>query len=239
LATTPVDTSRQGTWSDFFNYNPATRHRLRLLAKLIPETPFRSVLDVGCGDGSLLRLVKAVADCDAYGADKIRTPAADALEFASFYCLDIEREPPPGRYDLVLCTEVLEHLEDASAALRNMASVCDGRLIATVPSGSLGPTDRQMGHLRHYDAAEFKRILEEAGFSILHLFRWGWPFHSLYKRLLAQAPDAIMKGFGRPAYGPFQKVLCHLLYGLVFLNSYRFGRQLIAVAAPRSDASTS
>ncbi len=232
-----VDTPRQGTWSDFFAENPATRHRLRILAALIAGSPCDSVLDVGCGDGSLLRLVKKTqGDSRAYGVDKIRTPAAESPELEGFYRLDIEREPPPGSYDLVLCTEVLEHLGDDSAALRNIAAVCKGRLIVTVPSGPLGPTDRQMGHFRHYDEAGLRRILEETGFSVVRLFRWGMPFHSLYKRLLALAPSPIMKGFGKPSYGPVQKILCRLLYWLFFLNGYHAGRQLIVVATPRRPA---
>src|SRR4051794_13584295 len=44
-------------WDDMKKYGPMSRHTRRLIWNLIGDLPFRSVLDVGCGQGSPLEEV--------------------------------------------------------------------------------------------------------------------------------------------------------------------------------------
>src|SRR5271165_6417011 len=43
---------------DYLRYNPGARHRRRLLLGALPRTNCSSLLDVGCGDGLLLRILR-------------------------------------------------------------------------------------------------------------------------------------------------------------------------------------
>jgi SAM-dependent methyltransferase len=113
------------------------RFRARLLDEVTPLSPSR-VLDAGCGEGHVSAwLAKAVPAAQITGVDgraealltfRARNPGANAVEG------DLEALPfPAGAFDLVVCTEVLEHLLDPRRALRELGRVSDGHLFLTVP----------------------------------------------------------------------------------------------------------
>jgi SAM-dependent methyltransferase len=106
-----------------------TRARARLIAALVAhaDLPVRRILDAGCGTGVLRRELKRLL------------PRADyiALEASAYLCRRygwrhgrIESYRPRGRFDLVICYDVLQYLGDAQAAraLANFARVCRGVL---------------------------------------------------------------------------------------------------------------
>lgn len=94
-------------------------------------TSGRSVLDVGCGPGTITaEFATLVAPAPVVGIDRgdgvIAKAAADHvtanLEFRTgdVYALDIE----DGSFDVVHAHQVLQHLSDPVAALREMRRVC-------------------------------------------------------------------------------------------------------------------
>jgi len=162
--------------------NPLVRQLLesflsRVVAAVQTARP-ESILDAGCGEGLLLeRVVKAVpaavAGFDFSGAAvaraRIRVPGADLREAR------IEAVPWPDRvFDVVICCEVLEHLADPSAALRELSRVCRGTLVLSVPHepwfrlGNLarGKYASTWGnhpeHLQHWNPASFRAFCEGA-----------------------------------------------------------------------------
>lgn len=122
------------TWRDFF-VNVA-----RQLVAIGP--PIRTALDVGCANGLL---VKALVEegVDARGIDV----SADILEEAPADIRDrltVESATTTieGRYDLVTCVEVLEHMEprDAQTALDNMTRITDRVVFTSTPADFSEPT---------------------------------------------------------------------------------------------------
>jgi SAM-dependent methyltransferase len=114
-----------------------SRFRARLLEELAPLAP-RSVLDAGCGEGHVAEWLAEVLPgseitgvdgrADALIAFRARNPGLHAVEG------DLHALPfPDNAFDLVLCTEVLEHLEQPEAALRELGRVCSAHLFLTVP----------------------------------------------------------------------------------------------------------
>lgn len=93
----------------------------------------RSVLDVGSGVGHLAQFFVG-RGCRVVSVDA-RTSNIESLR--SRYrglearVLDVESEPlgTLGSFDVVFCYGLLYHLEDPLAALRNIASVCEGTLL--------------------------------------------------------------------------------------------------------------
>jgi SAM-dependent methyltransferase len=129
------------------------------------------VLDVGCGTGALLNTLSAVGT--AYGVDDSEI----ALEFcrqsglrrvarASAQTLPIASQS----MEVVTSLDVLEHLPDDLAALREMHRVMvdHGLLILMVPAFQLLWTDRddRLGHQRRYRRAELGGKLARVGFDI-------------------------------------------------------------------------
>ncbi len=114
-----------------------SRFRDRLLAEIGPLGP-RTVLDAGCGEGHVTEWLShalpgtAITGLDGRGpamADfRARNPSAIAVEG------DLTASPfGNGEFDLVVCTEVLEHLPDPRTAVHELARVCGGHLLLTVP----------------------------------------------------------------------------------------------------------
>jgi glycosyltransferase involved in cell wall biosynthesis len=75
--------------------------------------------------------------------------------------------------DTVVCLNVLEHVEDDTAALARMRSLLGpgGRLVLLVPQYRwlFGAYDRHLGHFRRYDRAGLKAQVEASGFRVTRL----------------------------------------------------------------------
>lgn len=76
-----------------------------------------SVLDVGCGVGKWLKALEAYGITNAYGIDGVDIPEGELLVSRSkFQVVDLRTEwRLPQRYDLIICMEVAEHLEEQYA----------------------------------------------------------------------------------------------------------------------------
>ena len=63
---------------------------------------------------------------------------------------------------MVLCTEVLEHVEEPEGLLSQLVRVCQpgGTLIVTVPDGEV---DDYEGHLNFWNEFEFAEFVSSAG----------------------------------------------------------------------------
>src|SRR3954470_12364457 len=75
-----------------------------------------------------------------------------------------------GRFDTVVCLNVLEHVRDPLIALRNMNSALapGGRLVLYVPQGQklYSTLDEVLGHRCRYSKEELARELRENGFEL-------------------------------------------------------------------------
>lgn len=98
-----------------------------------------TVLDVGCGEGFTLdRLVKAEIGDSLIGIDRSRTALRLGLELfpelnlmrGDIYNLPLE----DCSMDLVVCTEVLEHLKGPQKALKELVRVSKKYLLLSVPN---------------------------------------------------------------------------------------------------------
>ena len=94
-----------------------------------------------------------------------------------------------------VCSEVLEHLDDPGAMLRNvrpyMAPGC--RLIITVPAGPMSAFDKHIGHRQHFSPALLESTLQGAGFQVADLRGAGFPFFNLYRLAVVARGEALIK----------------------------------------------
>jgi 2-polyprenyl-3-methyl-5-hydroxy-6-metoxy-1,4-benzoquinol methylase len=148
------------------------------LDELVDRTGASEAHEVGCGEGELaIRLARRgirARGTDAFPQvlDEARRRAGAAGVEIDFEATPVEQlEPARHSAELILCCEVLEHLEDPKRALDVLAGLARPWLIASVPReplwralnlarlsyvGDLGNTP---GHLNHWSRRDFVRFL--------------------------------------------------------------------------------
>lgn len=225
-------------WSDFIRFNPGARHRRRLICRLLAEAPpFSRVLDVGCGEGALLREVAAAfPQASLTGVDlspQVVEQNRARLPGARFEALDLAQGPLDERFDLVLCSEVLEHLDDLADGVAHLAAMVapGGSLLVTVPTGTVHPTERHFGHTRHPDLPELERAASAAGLQLRAAWNWGWPLYRALKWATNLRPEWALRTFAQGSYGRRQRLVSGLLYLANFCNATDSPRgcQLVAL----------
>lgn len=140
------------------------------ICKQLPNKP-PHILDVGCGTGANLLLLSKFGDAE--GVDV----SADALSFCRERGLEkvkqgtAEQLPyDEATFDLVTALDVVEHLDDDLAGLKEMRRVLrpDGRVLIFVPTFMFlwGLQDDVSNHRRRYRMSELRAVLEQAGFEV-------------------------------------------------------------------------
>jgi len=154
---TGLRTWRRRTWA--FN----TECRREWVARQAASLPAGSrVLDVGAGIGQYRRFF---SHCDYRAHDFGLEPATAGQYTALDYQSDITAIPvPDGSFDAVLCTEVLEHVPEPIAAVKELARILrpGGSLLISAPLGShlhQEPYHFYGGYTPHW----YSRFLPEAG----------------------------------------------------------------------------
>lgn len=158
-----------------------------MLADVGPET----VLDAGCGEGFVtaylagrdpgLRITGLDASPGAIEYARARFGESAEFETGSVYELPYEAD----RFDAVLCSEVLEHLERPGGALAELRRVARSHVLVTVPlepyfdwTNRLGRwlgLSPDPGHVQFWTHAEFRafvgRYLDAPRFRRKHVFQ--------------------------------------------------------------------
>ncbi|WP_420453713.1 class I SAM-dependent methyltransferase [Ilumatobacter sp.] len=136
-----------------------------------------SILEVGVGEGIVTaRVHERFPDASVVGIDLPDDDLAEHWREAHLACAfgDITALPlPDGCVDLVLAIEVFEHVDDPSAALDEVARVCGGTLVASVPREPMwrignmarGRYLRDLGntpgHVNHWGRRTFERFVDQ------------------------------------------------------------------------------
>jgi 2-polyprenyl-3-methyl-5-hydroxy-6-metoxy-1,4-benzoquinol methylase len=150
------------------------------LDELVERSGAREAHEVGCGEGEVsIRLARRgirVRATDAFPRvlEEARRRAAAAGVEVDFEAAAVEElDPATHAAELVLCCEVLEHLEDPRRGLEMLDELARPWLIASVPReplwralnlarlsyvGALGNTP---GHRSHWSKRGFERFLGE------------------------------------------------------------------------------
>jgi len=143
----------------------------------------KRILDIGCGAGTL-SFYLANKGHDVLGIDISQKAISECLNSKKvlglknlrFQQIDFPNNYPKEKFDEVLFTEVIEHLEDDKKALNAIYRVLrpNGLMILSTPSnkaplyqlGLVEEFDRKVGHLRRYELNQLKNLVVDAGFKI-------------------------------------------------------------------------
>ncbi len=155
------------------------------IARLIVGTP-KSILDIGCANGCFKSNV--TWECDYHGVEPFAEAAQAAREngvtvYEGFY-QDVEAQIPDGKFDLIVCNDVIEHIADPWQFLKSLKKKMapGGCLIGSLPNVryllnlrdllirrdwhyvSAGVLDQT--HLRFFTLKSAQRLFTDCGFGI-------------------------------------------------------------------------
>lgn len=156
----------------------------------VGRTP-RSAADVGAGwGGRLARLrevgVPLVAGCepDAAAADWARTELDINMVAGEADNMDV----PEGGFELVICSEVIEHVSDPVKLLEQCKRLMaeDGWLIITTPNAAVhhraGSDWKELSadfdHIALFNDASMRECMKRAGLRTVEVLTWGLPVAS-------------------------------------------------------------
>ena len=138
-----------------FDYNQINEEEAPQAARLARFVKWhynpKNVADVGCATGLYL----SYFDCQIYGCDvedSAFVPSVAKVNPELLYKIDITKEAPPLSSDVVLCLEVLEHIEEKNAdvAIANLAKCVGGILIFSAAAPGQGGVGHINCQLKEY-----------------------------------------------------------------------------------------
>jgi len=214
--------------------SPYSSHSL-LLASLPPSGEGRRVLDVGCASGYLGAILASrgyrVTGVDSPGAARAGFPESIELLEAD---LDLGLPPLTGRFEFVICADVLEHLRRPALLLRDLRGILAtrGLLAASLPNSGHAYFRWQVltGRFPAEDRGLFDR-------THLHFYTWrGWQdlFHDCGFRIETQRASGVPIGLALPKWegSTAVRALERMSYESARWWKTMFAYQFIVTAAP-------
>jgi SAM-dependent methyltransferase len=172
--------TESSNYAKFQTANPVVRRLIdRFYARLraiVSPLGADSLLDAGCGEGETIERLDELLPPRVAAVDL--SPEAVAFTAARLPRVEVARESvyelpfEDASFDLVLCLEVLEHLDRPDAALAELGRVSGAAVVVSVPhepwfrAGSLlrgkhvGALGNHPEHVNHWNPASFRSLLE-------------------------------------------------------------------------------
>jgi 2-polyprenyl-3-methyl-5-hydroxy-6-metoxy-1,4-benzoquinol methylase len=230
---------------DFLRYNPGARHRRRLVRDALRRHSGSDleVLDVGCGLGEMLAFLAAELPQSRFTGVDFSGGAIESCRRRfpqhRWEVADVVTDDLPGPFDTVVCSELLEHLDEPKLALEHIATSLKpgGTIVVTVPNGKVFKTERAVGHVTHPTVAALREWFDAAGLEVVEARRWGWPGYLALKYAANVDADRALSALGSGEYSWLIRRandLAYLLVGASSLRDHRRGPETVIVGRRRA-----
>jgi 2-polyprenyl-3-methyl-5-hydroxy-6-metoxy-1,4-benzoquinol methylase len=155
----------------------------------LPDNPEAVICEIGCGSGATGALALAAGKCRSYvGVEMFEPMARDAARtLTALHFGDVETIAlpyGPSTFDVLICSEILEHLVDPEATLRRLSellkpnalvfasspNVSQWRVICELLTGRFDYADQGVmdrTHLRWFTPKTYREMFERCGFDVL------------------------------------------------------------------------
>ena len=225
---------------DSYPHYPTVRHRKRFILKKLkkhfPDGNF-SVFDFGCGEGTLLKTIQEMFQLQndqVGGCDISEQAIVGAQQKLGSPHLTHDLYPPLQKsFDVMLCSEVLEHTTEYEAIIRYMYENLSpgGIMIVTTQTGRIHASDRYTGHTQHFKIQELTALMKGMGLKMVSARLWGWPFFTLQKYLTNLQFNRIRKNYLEGNLTLRKKIVFGLTYCAYYLHDFiPYGPQIYVVA---------
>jgi len=160
-------------------------HKLSTVLSQISHSP-KKILDVGCASGWFLsQLSNNFPDSVCFGIDSYKKAilyGENLYPYLKLITADVHNLPyPDKKFDLVVCTEVLEHVTNPLQVIKEILRVTkkNGQVIIEMDSGNwlfnlvwsywikLNGKVWHNAHLQIFNAQKLKNYIESTGFKII------------------------------------------------------------------------
>jgi SAM-dependent methyltransferase len=180
---------------------------LAVLRKFLPEPGRLEILDAGCGTGINLDYLAEFGtvtgvDSSEEAIQFCRRRGHEGVQRADLTRLDAFAD---GRFDLVTALDVVEHIDDDRAAVRELVRVVrpGGMLLVTVPAfpGLWSDHDEVNHHKRRYRGREIRDLLTSNGCELVR-FTYMNTFLFPVAWLVRTWQQVRRRAFGPPRHPP-------------------------------------
>lgn len=190
----------------------------------------KTILDVGCGAGTV-SLYLANKGASIVGID-ISRKAIDSCKKSArilklkdktqFICNTIEKIKFRRKFDVIICSEIIEHIPKDKAFLKRIHKLLkkNGLLILSTPSinaplykvGLAQNFDKRVGHIRRYSKEQISDLVKKSGFRIeevkltegilrnfFFLTKFGWFikfFRGIIANIVTKVDNLLIQPFG-------------------------------------------
>jgi ubiquinone/menaquinone biosynthesis C-methylase UbiE len=225
-------------WKVSTEVGPSFKTRSRIIKSLIKKysNKSKSILDCGCGNGDFLKALEMegykVSGSD-FSSESVHITKSKIK--GNVFQMDLTKKIPKKKYDLIICSEVLEHIKSEDVAVSNINKLLNpnGFLIVSSPflKKYWSRHDEFAGHFRRYEPGELENLLKKNNFKIIKSFGWGNLFSKIFFRILTtQEPKKILTNKNLL----FKRIISQILYYLFYIDdlfiSKKSGIRIYAVA---------
>lgn len=212
------------TWGGMQDIGPVHRHNRQIIVDLIRPLGVRSILDAGCGNGANLEAIqRQLGITDVMGIDL----SENALDVArrrvrgEFRAVNLENDRLDRAFDLVLTSQVIEHVVDDDGFLDKLRAMSKRYVLVATMQGRMRKSEAHIGHVRNYTRRGLESQMRRAGFKIEKVVEWGFPFYSpIYRTLSEFVGGAEAKNSSNGRSG---RLIAGALFQIYRLNSSRHG----------------
>ena len=143
------------------------KHRTRF-KNCISYLRGKSFIDIGCGLGHSTYHMKKLLPGNWSGLEFMQEAVKEAEklfpDITFYYAKDFNFLPACGQFDGVVCSEVIEHVEDDKALISGLISITKKVLVITTPNRKVNDP----GHLQVYTKEKLSELLNGYNFEIIN-----------------------------------------------------------------------
>ena len=170
----PADFGKLASFEErHFWFGARNRLICDLVGRWLPQA--RSLLEIGCGTGHVLRALARCRSWERVAGSELHPSglafAADRLPDAELVQMDARFIPADKVFDIIGAFDVLEHIDEDELVLSAMrrALTPQGGIVVAVPQHPFlwSKVDEAAHHVRRYGRGELERKVERAGFRVV------------------------------------------------------------------------